>query len=62
MGIVKDYGGGTIYAPKGTYLLKSSIHWASKVSLKGAGVGETIFTVNGKGFAMIYQIDGKPDG
>lgn len=46
---INSIGGGTMYAPKGTYLLSGLVgmKWKSKVSLRGDGEYKTIFTTNG---------------
>lgn len=41
--ILESNGGGTIYAPKGTYLLEEPVRWKSNVNLIGDGLGLTIF-------------------
>lgn len=35
-------GGGTVYLPKGEYILKSYLEWKSNVNLIGVGVGKSI--------------------
>lgn len=40
----KAAGGGTVYLPAGTYLIKSSLFIGSKVTLQGAGRGVTTIT------------------
>ncbi len=37
-----EQGGGTVYLPRGRYVLKSYIAWESNVSLIGDGVGQSI--------------------
>ena len=56
--LVHDAGGGTIYLPKGVYMLDSPILWQSNVSLVGEGMGLAILKTRqaagvGKGFAAI---------
>ena len=55
---VHDAGGGTIWLPKGTYMLDSPIIWASNVSLRGEGIGISALKTRqaagvGEGFAAI---------
>lgn len=55
---VHDAGGGTIWLPKGTYMLDSPIIWASNVSLRGEGIGISVLKTRqaagvGEGFAAI---------
>ena len=55
---VHDAGGGTIYLPKGVYMLDSPILWLSNVSLRGEGMGITVLKTRqaagvGEGFAAI---------
>ena len=49
-------GGATIFMPTGTYMIKSGITWKSNVSLKGAGVGKSIFIVDGKFDGVIVEL------
>lgn len=56
--LVHDNGGGTIYLPKGTYMLDEPILWASNVSLRGEGMGLAVLKPRqsegvGEGFAAI---------
>ena len=56
--LVHDAGGGTIYLPKGVYMLDSPILWQSNVSLRGEGMGLAILKTRqaagvGEGFAAI---------
>ena len=51
-------GGGTIWLPKGVYMLDSPIIWASNVSLRGEGIGISMLKTRqaagvGEGFAAI---------
>ena len=55
---VHDAGGGTIWLPKGVYMLDSPILWQSNVSLRGEGMGLAILKTRqaagvGEGFAAI---------
>ena len=55
---VHDAGGGTIWLPKGVYMLDSPILWQSNVSLRGEGMGLAILKPRqaagvGEGFAAI---------
>ena len=55
---VHDAGGGTIWLPKGVYMLDAPILWQSNVSLVGEGVGLAILKTRqaagvGEGFAAI---------
>lgn len=55
---VHDAGGGTIWLPKGVYMLDSPIIWASNVSLRGEGIGISMLKTRqaagvGEGFAAI---------
>lgn len=63
---INSIGGGTMYAPVGTYLLQGLVgmEWKSKVSLKGDGQSNTIFTVDGTfDFGgMIYATDYAQNG
>ncbi len=36
-------GGGTLYAPPGVYSIAASSNWGTRLSLRGAGIGKTIF-------------------
>lgn len=56
--LVHDAGGGTIYLPKGVYMLDAPILWKSNVSLVGEGMGLAILKTRqaagvGEGFAAI---------
>ncbi|TAK89633.1 hypothetical protein EPO04_00800 [Patescibacteria group bacterium] len=49
-------GGGTIYAPTGTYLFSNTqMSWRTKVSLRGDGPGQTIFKMVGWGGSLIEK-------
>ena len=56
--LVHDAGGGTIYLPKGVYMLDAPILWKSNVSLRGEGMGLAILKTRqgpgiSEGFAAI---------
>lgn len=56
--LVHEAGGGTIYLPKGVYMLDAPILWKSNVSLVGEGMGLAILKTRqaagvGEGFAAI---------
>lgn len=65
--MVAENGGGTIYVPEGTYFFSRkentiySILWKSGVSVKGAGIGRTIFKIgkgdisDGEGYTLFYR-------
>ena len=56
---ISSNGGGTIYLPKGTYKLSSSLMWKSNVSLRGDGIGKSILQPNDQGvwtFSAISSI------
>lgn len=59
-------GGGTIYAPSGTYLFRgdNGVKWRSGVSLIGDGVDRTVFTVDGmfEDGGIFYNTDYARDG
>ena len=46
---VYNAGGGTIYIPKGRYMLDKSLNWLSGVSLVGDGVGNSILATRYEG-------------
>lgn len=49
-------GGATIFMPVGTYMIKGNIRWKSNVSLKGAGIGKSIFVVDGMFDGVIVEL------
>lgn len=59
--ILSALGGGTVFLPAGEMTFKTSVKWASNVSLKGTGYRSKISMV-GELFSAIYNTDGLSTG
>lgn len=59
---LEERGGGTLLAPHGVICLRSGVKWKSKVSLIGAGMGNTKFVTEGYRFNLFYNLDMPGDG
>lgn len=62
IGLVGKNGGGTIFLPKGVYMLDSALIWKSNVSLVGEGVGISVLKTRqaegvGVGFSAIKGVN-----
>ena len=50
---VNENGGGTVFVPRGRYMLGKEIIWKTGVSLKGDGAGSSVLCAQGRQFSLI---------
>lgn len=55
-------GGGTVFVPRGEYMLRSEIEWKTGVSLKGDGTDASILYAQGRQFSLIDYRPGTAPG